>query len=295
MEILPLELQVEVASFLTFRDLKPFRLGNDFLARLGIVRNRTYLYKSEWMYVPCRILSLHYGEETLRLVIVVEEKRRRFETLLSPAHFHQLFLPLTAKVFPHVVSVSEQEMVVHMGSAFYTTPPVPPGALVDVMDSYGVWYEGCVLTAEIDRVEVHFLGWDERWNAWYSHDSKGIAPHRTFTRPWRHTLETLQLVEIRDMGRWHRAHIHAVNHEQSEVFVSWYVRLPASTIFFSSKWMSRDDVDLQPIGTHTYAYPYEGSYQHRFFCFHAWPRFEMHEGDEPLFLRIELGKKKIFF
>lgn len=185
MEILspkvPEDLHGLIASFLTFSELKPF-LGNGFLARLGIIVNKMYLYKSDWMYVPCRILSTHYdhGTGALRVTLVVQESwehrhRGRTETVLSPAHFHQLFLLLNAKVYPHIVSISDEvNMVVHMGRAFYDSPCLALNLLLDVMDPFGVWYEGVVVSFLPDKVLIHFQGWDTAWtpgslrtpNAW---------------------------------------------------------------------------------------------------------------------------------
>jgi hypothetical protein len=292
----PADIQIEIALWMTFSQLKPFLHENDFLGRLGIVPGTLYLWKSEWIHVPCRLLSVAIHDTHLSMAILPEEewqkKRHRSITIESPVEFHRLLLPLHAKVYPHVVSVTPTDIVVHMGRTFYPSPPsLTVGSVVDAMDTYGVWYEAVVVNVsppQHDRVLVHFQGWDDNWNTWFPTTSKHLAPHRTFTKPWREQLEMHDLLEIRDQGRWHRARVQGILYTEEEIFISWYVRQYHS-ILFHSRWIHRNDPGLQPIGMHTHAYPREGGYQYRYFCFQVWPPspLTMDASDQPLFLRMD--------
>lgn len=277
METLTEDLEAEVASFLTFQDLfrwKPFRCWNGFLDRQHIRMGAHYLYEFGKFYIPCRVASFQAKPHTLhalRVHVRLLNGKHRTETISSPTHFHQTFQPLHSPCLPRVLSISpNHDYVMDMGRAGYDRPEMRVGALIDAMDPFGIWYESTIVAVESDRVFVHFMGWEDRWNVYYPMDSAALAPHRTFTRSWRPLLEMHDFVEILDMNRWHRGRVHAIHTDFDEIFVSWYVRQQPHSIFFHSRWVDRNSFELQPLGFHTHAYPREGSYPHVFSCFEVW-------------------------
>merc|ERR1711871_1778759 len=60
------------------------------------------------------------------------------------------------------------------------------GAPLDVEDYTGVvrWRPACVIAESDDKtqIQVHFIGWEDKWNIWIEKSSNKIAPYRTHTR-----------------------------------------------------------------------------------------------------------------
>jgi len=58
------------------------------------------------------------------------------------------------------------------------------GSYIDVQDSSGVWLEGKIKNIDSERIFVHYLGWETKWDEWiYKKDSLRYAPLHTFSKP----------------------------------------------------------------------------------------------------------------
>jgi len=59
--------------------------------------------------------------------------------------------------------------------------PKRVGEIIDCMDTIKKWCVGTVQKMEKDRVEVHYRGWSDKWNAWVPLKQGRIARYRTHT------------------------------------------------------------------------------------------------------------------
>jgi len=84
------------------------------------------------------------------------------------------------------------------------------GQWVDVMDVYGVWWEGRMMEFKENLIRYHFHGWGTKWDMWYPTDSLHVAPHRSITRDWRSKLEKGSMVDVQHNLRWYEARIRHV-------------------------------------------------------------------------------------
>ena len=53
--------------------------------------------------------------------------------------------------------------------------------LIDVKDSVGKWESAVVVAETDDRVKVHYVDWDVRYDEWVTKKSDRIATHRMHT------------------------------------------------------------------------------------------------------------------
>ena len=108
------------------------------------------------------------------------------------------------------------------------------------MDSCGIWYEGRVVEISDTRVKIRFLGWSSKWDVVYDMTSACLAPHRTFTSPWRDSIRVGDEIEYRVQTRWFRAHV--VRCDSTHVHITY--RAEHVVI------VSRDSERLAPFGMH---------------------------------------------
>ena len=68
--------------------------------------------------------------------------------------------------------------------------------IVDAKDRKQVWYEAKVSQCHVDKILIHYMGWDFKYDEWLPRDSVRIQPLYTETRSWRNKLSMDDTVEV---------------------------------------------------------------------------------------------------
>ena len=55
------------------------------------------------------------------------------------------------------------------------------GFQLDVKDSRGHWYKATIREMGVDRIKVHYHGWNEKWNEWHDKGNGDVQPLGTHT------------------------------------------------------------------------------------------------------------------
>ena len=55
------------------------------------------------------------------------------------------------------------------------------GFQLDVKDSRGHWYKANIVETGVDRIKVHYLGWNQKWNEWHEKGNDDVQPLGTHT------------------------------------------------------------------------------------------------------------------
>jgi hypothetical protein len=55
------------------------------------------------------------------------------------------------------------------------------GFQLDVKDSRGHWYKATIREMGVDRIKVHYHGWNEKWNEWHKKGNDDVQPLGTHT------------------------------------------------------------------------------------------------------------------
>ena len=223
MNRLPDDVLHQVFQFSTFLEL--YKLGYPprvVMARLGLrsPRNaRWYFYRHRNRHVPFEYESVEVDSR------VVHVKGRVYPSLTSSEgwvhHAHNCYSPWEYQtVFRHdaapdmvpryLCTLERPNLEIsYRGRRNQPRPLVfQEGREVDVMDVYGVWWEGTMVECRNNLIRYHYKGWGSKWDLWYPRDSLHVAPFHSITRDWRaSTLREGAKVEVGKYGRWYEGNI----------------------------------------------------------------------------------------
>ncbi|KAJ1449083.1 hypothetical protein M885DRAFT_500755 [Pelagophyceae sp. CCMP2097] len=130
------------------------------------------------------------------------------------------------------------------------------GAKVDAKDCQTTAPSGVIVAAEESRVRVHYRGWREKWDAWYSREANDLQPARTFVEDWRSTIEPGDRVEVctpspkKKKPLWYIGIIVAVEGDRVQV-VEWQkLKTTRALKERTAPWFDVDSEDICKSGTH---------------------------------------------
>ena len=127
----------------------------------------------------------------------------------SPWEYQTFFRnEATPEMVPRVVcSKNSKVEITYRGRRTRTPLRFEEGQEVDVMDGYGVWWKGSMVSwdSENHLFRYHFHGWDSRWDVWYPIDSLHVAPLHSIVPDWRSTLQKGDFCDYKHSknGRWY--------------------------------------------------------------------------------------------
>ncbi|RLN95725.1 hypothetical protein BBJ28_00005308 [Nothophytophthora sp. Chile5] len=70
------------------------------------------------------------------------------------------------------------------------------GHALDALDTTNRWFEARVLTARRNKVQVHYRGWEAKWDEWIPRTSPRIMPPHSHVRRWRGELRAGDMVQV---------------------------------------------------------------------------------------------------
>lgn len=115
------------------------------------------------------------------------------------------------------------------------------GDLIDALDKTDlVWYEAVVRRVDEHGITVHYVSWDEKWDACFPHGSWMVAPHHAFTPQWRSSLKKGDKVDFLSVDRkWYPAVVVGATDDTIRV-----------VSLMELHRLRRDDPRIAPFGTH---------------------------------------------
>jgi ubiquitin carboxyl-terminal hydrolase 4/11/15 len=134
-----------------------------------------------------------------------------------------------------------------------------PGDFVDAMDAEGDWFESYVVAAPdlpASDVQIHFMGWAEKWEAPMDRMSPKLQPLHSKTKDWRAALGIGSEVEVsfveegtdEQVKRWYKGKVVRVKSEDSNSLLveCSLTTQPAPKL----KWVQRMEEEICCMGTH---------------------------------------------
>ena len=120
--------------------------------------------------------------------------------------------------------------------------PLDIGTLIEAQDVENLWFPAEVIQSNETEVQVHFLGWSERWDEWIEKDSSRLRRHRgwgTSTMP--NDWQQESIIEALDMeGKWYPAKVLFVSQNSVMVhYQGWAAKW--------NEWLEKDSGRLRKL------------------------------------------------
>mmetsp|Transcript_22307 Transcript_22307/g.32479 ORF Transcript_22307/g.32479 Transcript_22307/m.32479 type:complete len:1180 (+) Transcript_22307:45-3584(+) len=130
------------------------------------------------------------------------------------------------------------------------------GDLIDAKDEVDVWYEAVVQRVGDDGINVHFKGWNRKFDRDIPRSEFGsfIAPLYTMTENWRDALEEKDrvdfapYVDLNAGSKWQPAHVVALNRTTGQLKLKY--RDDCNVVRSSGDWLNLYGESITRAGTH---------------------------------------------
>lgn len=115
---------------------------------------------------------------------------------------------------------------------------------IDVKDREDVWLEGQIKKIEPNRILIHYLGWETKWDEWINkNESRRYASLHTFSQP-----KEIPINKIQQESKYNQQSSSELLQVQPENTMDYFVGNKVKILRNNGKWTEAEIVEIDPTG-----------------------------------------------